>query len=603
MRRLLALLLVPFALAAQALPEPPRAVPDITIPAATRTIRPTTAGALQAALDTARGGDEIVLANGATFVGNFWLGAHAGVVTLRSDTLPPLVRVDIGARLATITTPNTEAAISATNGAAGWRLVGLRVTLDLAPGIINYGIVRLGRGDELSLDAMPRDLVLDRVIVDAGETGWTSRCVALNGGASAVVRSQLRNCHGKGFDTQGVGGWGGTGPYLIHDNRIDGAGQNIMFGGGDPRIAGVTPSDITVTANHLYKPLGWAGRWTVKAAWELKHAQRVLVEGNVIEHHWIDAQTGVAVLYQTANQDCTAPWTVVRDVMMRGNVVRASTSGITVLAKYNQRACDAAVAPSERIAFVGNLFEGIGTDPITKATGGRFLQLYGDIRDAMVRGNTFTGDGAVGLLMLDGLPLQRLTLTGNAFGPTAYGIGASGMGPAAALAQLAPGAVITGNIFTGLPDWIYPAGNAYPAVMPDTGGADRVALTAMAARVVGGVEAPVVPVVAPPVVVTRPDTAVRLPDAPPVAVPPVVAPVRTCTDLPVGFAITTATSSRTERTVVTRAGVCVGVVVLHSATRYAAHRTCAAAPTIHTSRAAAVAAAATPCATGAKVPR
>ena len=57
---------------------------------------------------------------------------------------------------------------------------------------------------------------------------------------------------------------------------------------------GVVPSDIEIRRNTLFKPLSWkvddpsyAGKhWTVKNLFELKSAQRVLVEGNWMEISW-----------------------------------------------------------------------------------------------------------------------------------------------------------------------------------------------------------------------------------------------------------------------------------------------------------------------------
>lgn len=553
-----ALFVLPLALMAQTLPELPRSVPDVTIPTTTRTIRVPAgdATALQAALDTARGGDAIVLANGGRWVGNFRLGSHTGVVVLRSDSVPPLARVDTAARLATLTTPNTDAAITATGGASGWRIVGVRVTLDLAPGVINYGMVKLGVGDERTLEAMPRDIVLDRVIVDAGAERWTSRCVALNGIAQAVIRSQLRNCHLQGFDSQGILGWNGPGPFLVQDNTIEGAGQAIMFGGADPAIRGVVPSDITIRGNDLSKPLTWAGKWTVKATFELKDARRVLFESNVLTNHWTDAQVGYAILLQPVNQGGTAPWCTVADVTIRDNVVRRSTSGINMLARF-----DTSVAPLARVLVERTRYDSVGTDPVSGVSG-RLVQLLNEHADVTLRDNIFASFGASTAILLDGIPATRLRIERNTFGRTEYGVFGSGVGEGmAALAKLAPDAVVSGNAFTGRPSWIYPADNSFPAA----------------------------PTTEPPAPPVKPDP-----------VPPVVAP--SLETAPVGFAIASGSGARTQlRTerIVCRDGTTVrGVVTLASPSRYHVHVVRGAAwvtlrPTF-TSRAAAINACYTP---------
>ncbi len=46
-------------------------------------------------------------------------------------------------------------------------------------------------------------------------------------------------------------------PYRIINNFLEGAGENILFGGVDPAIANLVPSDIEVSRNHIYKPVAW----------------------------------------------------------------------------------------------------------------------------------------------------------------------------------------------------------------------------------------------------------------------------------------------------------------------------------------------------------
>jgi hypothetical protein len=104
------------------------------------------------------------------------------------------------------------------------------------------------------------------------------RCISLNSGSTAIVDSWLANCHIKGFEGQGIGGWNGPGPYLIRNNYIEAAGINVLLGGATPTIANLRTYDVTIQRNHLIKPLAWRGVWTVKNLFETKNAGRVLVE-------------------------------------------------------------------------------------------------------------------------------------------------------------------------------------------------------------------------------------------------------------------------------------------------------------------------------------
>ena len=71
----------------------------------------------------------------------------------------------------------------------------------------------------------------------------------------------------------------------------------------------VSPSDITIRGNHITRPVSWKGRWQVKNLIESKHARRLLIEGNVIENEWQDAQAGFAFVLKSENQNNDSPWT------------------------------------------------------------------------------------------------------------------------------------------------------------------------------------------------------------------------------------------------------------------------------------------------------
>src|SRR2546429_8248611 len=125
----------------------------------------------------------------------------------------------------------------------------------------------------------------------------------------------------------------------------------------------VCSSDLENRRNHLFKPLSWkvghptyAGiHWPVKNLFELKNAQRVLVEGNLFENNWLDAQNGFGILFTVRNQDGTAPWSVVQDVTFTNNIVRHSGSGVNILGYDNNH-------PSQqiqRILIRNNLFDDI----------------------------------------------------------------------------------------------------------------------------------------------------------------------------------------------------------------------------------------------------
>ena len=179
------------------------------------------------------------------------------------------------------------------------------------------------------------------------------RGIALNSAATTIVDSYISDIKANGQDSQAIAGWNGPGPYTIENNYLEGAGDNFLLGGSDPAIQGLVTEDVVFRRNQLAKPVAWREQgWQVKNIFELKNARRVLVEGNVMEYVWRDAQQGYAILLTPRNQDGKAPWAVVEDVTIRRNVVRHAGGGMQITGEDS----NAPSGPARRIKMVDNLF-------------------------------------------------------------------------------------------------------------------------------------------------------------------------------------------------------------------------------------------------------
>ena len=369
--------------------ELPRGTMTVQAPAVTGTTINVAAGqSLQAAIDAAKPGDEIVLAAGATFTGNFVLKAKSGDawITIRSSaSLPPAgtrVTPATAAGFAKVVTPNMSPAIATEPGAHHYRIAGLDI--GAAAGVTRvYSLVNFGDGGaaQKTLSLVPRYLILDRAYVHGTATLDVRRCVGLNSAWSAVVDSYLGECHSNDGEAQAIWGANGPGPYTIQNNSLEGSGENVMFGGSDPQSAELVPSDITIRGNHIRKPLTWQGKWMAKNLIELKLGKRVLIENNVIENSWVDAQTGFAMVLWSVNQGGAAPWSETSDVTVRHNVIRHAAHAFQLSPSWGS------AVPMARVTIAHNLITGIGTDA-AMGGGGQIFQVQGAIADLALAHNT-----------------------------------------------------------------------------------------------------------------------------------------------------------------------------------------------------------------------
>lgn len=322
--------------AAVELPAPPATILDFPYPsAAKRQLFVRSGDNLQSALNSAQRGDEVVLQAGVRWTGNFVLPAKSGTaaegwIVVRGENLSALPPIGTRVLPATasgfpkLVTANANWALATAARASGWRVVGVEITVDTLFTGQHNGLVLLGDGTaaQNTLDVVPTDLVLDRVYIHGLATTNIKRCVALNSARTAITDSYLFDCHGKGFDSQAICMWNGPGPFKIVNNTLAGAGENILIGGSDPSIPDLIPSDIEIRQNFIWTPASWKGVWTKKNLIETKNAQRLLVEGNVLDGSWTDGQVGVGVVFKSANQSGRCTWCASRDIAMRFNVVR-----------------------------------------------------------------------------------------------------------------------------------------------------------------------------------------------------------------------------------------------------------------------------------------
>jgi hypothetical protein len=322
---------------------------------------------------------------------------------------------------------------------------------------MTYALVQLANLGATSVSQIPEQIILDRVFIHGNATQAIQRCLMLNSRRSAVINSWLSDCHEKGTDAQAIIGWAGPGPFKIENNYLEGSGENVLFGGADPSVEGLVPSDITFRRNYVARPTSWNGVWSVKNLFEIKNAQRVLVEENIFENNWLDGQTGFAIVLKSANQGGRCNWCVAQDLTIRSNLIINSPGAFNIM---DIQALNGGTAiPANDILIENNIFQDVAqsTQP-----GKRVLfQLLGTTRNVQIVHNTgFTDDK---ITLFDGAPTSGLVIRDNLFSRGTYGVFGGNVGEGTrALAQYAPDGVFQGNVVVAAPVSQYPAGNSYP---------------------------------------------------------------------------------------------------------------------------------------------
>lgn len=334
------------------LPTLPQLTVDTTYPTVTGKSTPVHAGDdLQAALNAANCGDELVLDAGATFTGEFIVPATpcSQQILVRGPLtgLPPGVRVQQSqAHLMPTLQTNVDGygatVLSFADGASNWYFAGINFTA--ATGITGvWDLIEMG-GVATSLSQLPQHIVFDRVLVH-GNDQMCVRGFDANAIGFALINSQVWDFSTNYQDTQDVLAYNSPGPFLISNNFLEATGENVMFGPG-PSIPGIVPSDATITRNYFHKQLSWQGQpagqpYDVKNDLEIKAAQRVFVDSNVFDVTFTSAQNEFTIMNCSLGGGVTCTdWTLTNNIFEHGPeviVVAGSTpvTGQRVLFRNN----------------------------------------------------------------------------------------------------------------------------------------------------------------------------------------------------------------------------------------------------------------------------
>lgn len=446
--------------------------------ASAATINVAAGGDLQAALNAAQPGDTILLQAGATFTGNFILPAKGGTsyITLRSSApdsaFPPAgqrMTPSYAAQLPKLRgTSAGGSALRTAVGASYWRLMFLEFKPASTP---SANLLEFGRADssQSTMSSVPHHLILDRCYLHGDPSTGQRRGLALNSGDAQVINSYFADFKGINQDTQALGGWNGPGPYLIENNYLEAAGENVMFGGSDPYITDLVPSDIIIRRNLISRPIAWmSASWVVKNLIELKNAQNVTIEGNTIENNWSAGQQGYSIVMEPRNQSGSAPWSTVRNITIQNNVIRHVAAVFNICGYDNLQTAQ----QLRGVVIRNNLMYDISTAygiPNHAANGWMAIIGCGPANITFDH-NTVDNDGTSAIQFYagyapTGYQIQGFVLKNNLLRDNKYGIfGDNSSEGVPSLTKYTPNAYVQANAIGGAQASVYPTGNDYPSL-------------------------------------------------------------------------------------------------------------------------------------------
>ncbi|MBS1851332.1 MAG: hypothetical protein JST79_10500 [Acidobacteria bacterium] len=104
-----------------------------------------------------------------------------------------------------------------------------------------------------------------------------------------------------GVESHLISSYPAQGPVKITNNHLRGGSIGILFGGAQPSIDLLVPSDIEIRLNSIELDPNWymvssfanpTRSWLIKNRFELKNASRVVFAGNRVRYSWADSQRG-----------------------------------------------------------------------------------------------------------------------------------------------------------------------------------------------------------------------------------------------------------------------------------------------------------------------
>jgi len=220
----------------------------------------------------------------------------------------------------------------------------------------------------------------------------------------------------------------------------------------------------------------------VKNLFELKNAQRVLIDGNILQNNWSEGQDGTAVLFTPRSENGAMPWVVVQDVQFTNNILSHSGSGFNIAGfDVSDNGVQLSTRRTSRILIENNLITDLNPTDAGDGNVVRFILLSDTDRLTVNHNTVIQANGTIihataspsfpGFSPCNG-PIDDYSKITNLVYTNNLNLGSDGgflgdcsgegiSGSLGALNDFYSNYTLTGNLLAGRPPEAYPAGNSF----------------------------------------------------------------------------------------------------------------------------------------------
>lgn len=300
------------------------------------------------------GGEHIVIPAGTTIVGSVILPSRnfSDYVTIRSGGTMPDIRNRISpndGNLAIIKAQDIGPALSINNSSSKIRFSGIKFEAwNPINNASQYNIVVIGTLNQTSVSQNPQKIIFQHIVINPPDNVPVRHGIGNQGYKISIISSWIGNIYARCFtggqgcetDSNAIYSITGKGAHVYNNSFIEGSTENVIYGGDDVSIEGLTPTNVEFRRSHFYKREAWKpssplafSPYGVKNIFEFKTGRRVYFEGSVFENFWFAPQdygqrSAIAINSFAGIND---PWTVTEDIIFENSKI-VNVSAVSAVA-------------------------------------------------------------------------------------------------------------------------------------------------------------------------------------------------------------------------------------------------------------------------------